>query len=58
VPGLVDRRPAIIVRDPRTPTRAASYFILLAWAGDRLVNIRDFRYARYATEGAELFFME
>jgi RNA polymerase sigma-70 factor (ECF subfamily) len=58
VPGLVDRRPAIIVRDPRTPARSPSYFILLEWAGDRLVNIRDFRYARYATEGAELFFIE
>jgi hypothetical protein len=30
----------------------------LEWAGDRLVNIRDFRFARYATEGAELFVME
>jgi RNA polymerase sigma-70 factor, ECF subfamily len=58
VPGLVDRRPAVIVRDPRTPSRRASYFILLEWAGDRLVNIRDFRFARYVTEGAELFVME
>jgi RNA polymerase sigma-70 factor, ECF subfamily len=58
VPGLVERRPAVIVRDPRTPSRAPSYFILLEWAGDRLVNIRDFRFARYATEGAELFVME
>jgi RNA polymerase sigma-70 factor, ECF subfamily len=58
VPGLVDRRPAVIVRDPRALQRTPSYFILLEWAGDRLVNIRDFRYARYATEGAELFFME
>jgi RNA polymerase sigma-70 factor, ECF subfamily len=58
VPGLVDRRPAVIVHDPRTPSRAPSYFILLEWAGDRLINIRDFRFARYATEGAELFVME
>jgi RNA polymerase sigma-70 factor (ECF subfamily) len=58
VPGLVERRPAVIVRDPRTASRTPSYFILLEWAGDRLVNIRDFRFARYATEGAELFVME
>jgi len=58
VPGLVERRPAVIVRDPRTPSRAPSYFILLEWMGDRVVNIRDFRFARYATEGAELFVME
>jgi RNA polymerase sigma-70 factor (ECF subfamily) len=55
VPGLVDRRPAVIVRDPRTPSPVPSYFILLEWAGDRLVSIRDFRFARYAAEGAELF---
>jgi RNA polymerase sigma-70 factor (ECF subfamily) len=55
VPGLVDGRPAALVRDPRDPSGAPSYFVLLEWAGDRLVNIRDFRFARYATEGAELF---
>jgi RNA polymerase sigma-70 factor, ECF subfamily len=58
VPGLVDRRPAVIVRDPRAPPLSPNYFILLEWTGDRLVNIRDFRYARYATEGAELLFIE
>ncbi len=55
VPGLVDRRPAMIVRDPSDPSGTPAYFILLQWAGDRVVNIRDFRFARYATEGAELF---
>src|SRR5262249_61107167 len=54
VPGFVDRRPAILVRDPRDPSGAPAYFVLLNWAGDRLVGIRDFRYARYATDGAEL----
>jgi RNA polymerase sigma-70 factor (ECF subfamily) len=47
----------VIVHDPRTPSHAPSYFILLEWAGDRLVNVRDFRFARYAAEGAELFVM-
>ena len=31
-----------------------SYFILLQWSEERLVAIRDFRYARYATESAVL----
>jgi RNA polymerase sigma-70 factor, ECF subfamily len=56
-PGLVDRRPAVIVRDPRIPSGASTYFVLLEWVGERLVTIRDFRFARYATQGAELFVM-
>ena len=55
VPGLVDRRPAVLVRDPGDPSGRPAYFVLLEWAGDRVANIRDFRFARYATEGAELF---
>jgi RNA polymerase sigma-70 factor, ECF subfamily len=55
VPGLVDRRPALLVRDPRDPFGAPAYFVLLQWAGDKLTNIRDFRHARYAIEGAEVF---
>ncbi|MGA8699584.1 MAG: sigma-70 family RNA polymerase sigma factor [Xanthobacteraceae bacterium] len=54
VPGFVDRHPAILVRDPRNASAAPTYFVLLNWAGDRLVGIRDFRHARYATEGAKL----
>jgi RNA polymerase sigma-70 factor, ECF subfamily len=56
LPGLVEGRPAVIVRDPTT--REALYFVLLGWAGDRISDIRDFRYARYAMEGAELFVAE
>jgi RNA polymerase sigma-70 factor (ECF subfamily) len=55
VPGLVDRRPAMLVRDPRDPSGTPAYFVLLEWAGDRVMNIRDFRFACYAIEGAELF---
>ena len=54
VPGLVDRRPAVLVRNTSDPTEKVGYFILLQWEGDRVANIRDFRFARYATEGAEL----
>jgi RNA polymerase sigma-70 factor (ECF subfamily) len=31
-----------------------SYFVLLDWAEGRVATIRDFRYARYAIEGAEV----
>jgi RNA polymerase sigma-70 factor (ECF subfamily) len=54
VPGLVDRRPAVIVHDPAQPSGPPIYFLLLDWAGDRLLGIRDFRYARYVVEDAEL----
>lgn len=54
VAGLVDRRPAALVHDPDDPTGVPLYFILLGWAGERLLAVRDFRYARYATDGAEL----
>jgi RNA polymerase sigma-70 factor, ECF subfamily len=54
VPAFVDRRPALLVRDPRDPSGAPAYFVLLQWAGDKLTNIRDFRHARYVIEGAEV----
>jgi RNA polymerase sigma-70 factor, ECF subfamily len=54
VPGLVDRRPALLVRDPRDPSAPPVYFVLLEWAGNKLTNIRDFRHALYAIEGAEV----
>jgi RNA polymerase sigma-70 factor (ECF subfamily) len=51
--GAVEGRPAVLVSDPRTESAAPLYFVLLDWNGDKLRNIRDFRYARYAIEGAE-----
>ena len=54
IPGLVDRYPAVLVRDPSDPIGKPVYFILLQWEDRRVANIRDFRFARYATEGAEL----
>ena len=47
VTALVDGRPALAVRDPSDPLARITYFILLQWTQDRLVQIRDFRYARY-----------
>jgi RNA polymerase sigma-70 factor (ECF subfamily) len=54
VPGFVDRRPAILVRDPDDPSGRPMYFVLLEWTGDRLASIRDFRHARYAADGADM----
>jgi RNA polymerase sigma-70 factor, ECF subfamily len=54
VPALVDRRPALVVCDPGDPSGAPAYFVLLQWAGDKLLNIRDFRHARYVAEGADV----
>jgi len=44
--------------DRGATARRTVHIAALEWAGDRLVNIRDFRFARYVTEGAELFVME
>jgi RNA polymerase sigma-70 factor, ECF subfamily len=54
VPGFVDRRPAILVCDPNDLLGRPGYFVFLNWEKDSVVGIRDFRFARYATEGAEL----
>lgn len=54
VPGLVDRRAALLVCDPRDPSQAPVYFVLLDWTGDQLTHIRDFRHARYVIEDAEI----
>ena len=52
--GFVDRRPALLVRDPADPSGKPVYFILLDWAGESVMTIRDFRYARYAVADAEV----
>lgn len=54
MPGFVDRRPALLVRDPGDPSGKPSYFVLLGFAGERVMTIRDFRHARYAAADAEM----
>lgn len=56
--GLVDRQPALLVRNPNDPAAPPSYFVLLEWAHDDLARIRDFRYARYVAESAEMIVLE
>jgi RNA polymerase sigma-70 factor (ECF subfamily) len=52
--GFVDGRPAAIACYPDDRSARPLYFVLLGWADGRLLTIRDFRYARYAVEGAEI----
>lgn len=54
VPGLVDRRPAVLVRNPEMPNVRPLYFVLLEWTGEQVLNIRDFRYASYVAAEAEV----
>ena len=52
--GLVEGHPAALVLDPAHRDGAPLYFVLLEWTGGQLATLRDFRYARYAMDGAEL----
>lgn len=54
VPGIVDGRAAILVVDPDDAQGRPFYFVVLQWTDGKLELIRDFRYARYALDGAEL----
>ncbi len=56
VPGLVEGRPAAVVLDPAQPAGPPVYFMLIDWRDGRLLNVRDFRYAHYVVDGAELSF--
>jgi RNA polymerase sigma-70 factor (ECF subfamily) len=58
IPGFVDRCPAMLVYDADDPDERLKYFVLLDWAGEKVVGIRDFVFARYAMEGAELAVMD
>jgi RNA polymerase sigma-70 factor, ECF subfamily len=54
VPGFVERKPAILVYNPADPTGPPTYFVLIEWQADRLIGIRDFLYAPYVMNGAEV----
>jgi len=54
VPGFVDRRPAVLIFDPNDPAGRPTYFVLLDWVDGKVAAIRDFLFARYAMEGAEI----
>ncbi len=53
--GLVDGRPAMLMFDPNDSTASSpANFVLLGWDGDSVAYIRDFHFARYAIESAEI----
>lgn len=56
--GLVEGRPAMLVFDQRAPTDRPAYFVLVDWMHDRIAFIRDFLFAPYVLEGAELAILE
>ncbi len=53
-PGFVDRRPAILFHLGDDATHRPVHFVLLDWSGNQLINIRDFLFAPYAMDGAEI----
>ncbi len=53
--GVVDGRPALLVHNPHDTAAAAAYFVELRWAEGKVMRIRDYRYARYVTDGAEAY---
>lgn len=55
--GFVDGRPAVLASDPHDSSGKAAYFVLLNWTGRKVSNIKDFRYARYVMDGAEVLFV-
>ena len=52
--GFVDGRPAILAREHDDPATKPSFFVLLKWLDGRIINIRDFIFAKYAIESADL----
>lgn len=52
--GLVEGRPAILVYDLTEDPSQPAYFMLLSWEDDKVSLIRDYRYARYVMQDAEL----
>jgi RNA polymerase sigma-70 factor (ECF subfamily) len=49
-PAVVEGRPAMVAHDPLQPHGEPLYLVLLAFEHGQVRRIRDFRYARYATE--------
>ena len=52
--GRVEGRLAMLFRDPTDLQGPIWNFAVLTWVGDRVATIRDFRFAPYGLEGAEI----
>ncbi|HEU4652620.1 MAG TPA: sigma-70 family RNA polymerase sigma factor [Steroidobacteraceae bacterium] len=49
--GLAEDRLALFVSDLHDPTDTPTYVVLLDWRDGKIVNIQDFRWAPYVTNG-------
>jgi RNA polymerase sigma-70 factor (ECF subfamily) len=50
-PGIAEGRPALLVSNPAHTPETIEYVVLLDWENGRICGIRDFRYAKYVTDG-------
>lgn len=49
--GVAEGRLILVVSDPQDATSKPTYVVLLEWRDGQIVNIRDFRWAKYITDG-------
>jgi RNA polymerase sigma-70 factor, ECF subfamily len=54
VAGLVEQRPAMLVFDRHEAASRPAFFVLLDWRDDTVAAIRDFLFAGYVLDGADL----
>lgn len=52
--GIADGRAAMLVYDRNVSLETPAYFVALEFAGDSVISVHDFLYARYALEGIDL----
>lgn len=52
--GIVDGKPAVLMLDAEDGEGPPLYFVTLEWRGEQIVAIRDFLFARYVLESAEI----
>lgn len=50
--GVIEGRAAAVVHDPADPTGPPTGLIVIDWADDRIVRLRDFYHARYVLRDA------
>jgi len=56
--GFADGRPAVLVQDSEGASGLPRSFVLLEWAGDKVLGIRDFSHARYVMADVEVVVAE
>lgn len=54
--GFIDRRPAVLVRQPGDPAGSLAHFVLLSFEDQEIMTIRDYRYAAYVAAEAEIIY--